>query len=172
MFSVIMIIGMYLGFTLRGNTAGAGVFFRNNGINSVEEVMDLVKTKYVDDVKQDSLDDYAIDNILSHLDPHSVYIPAKDVAYVNEDLDGKFQGIGVEFQILGDTVNIVSVLPGGPSEKAGVQIGDKIIKVNDSVKMAGVHIAGDEIRKYLRGPPKLNCIYYFFKGQGFKEAGD
>ncbi|HWB27888.1 MAG TPA: S41 family peptidase [Chitinophagaceae bacterium] len=152
LFSVVMILGMYLGFTLRGNVAGAGVFLKNNGNSSVDEVLNLIKTRYVDNVKTDSLTDYAIDNILSHLDPHSVYIPAKELAYVNEDLEGKFQGIGVEFQVFNDTVNILSVLPGGPSEKAGVQVGDKIIKVNDSVKIAGVHITGDAIRGYLRGP--------------------
>jgi len=152
MFSVIMIIGMYLGFTLRGNTAGAGFFLKNNGNSSVEEVLNLVRSKYVDDVKLDSLSDLAIDNILSHLDPHSVYIPSKDLQYVNEDLDGKFQGIGVEFQVFYDTVNIVNVIPGGPSEKAGVQVGDKLIKVNDTATLAGVHITSDGIRKYLRGP--------------------
>jgi carboxyl-terminal processing protease len=97
MFSVVMIIGMYLGFTLRGNTAGAGVFLKNNGGSTVEEVINLVKTRYVDDVATDSLNDYAIESILSHLDPHSVYIPAKELTYVNEDLEGRFQGIGVEF---------------------------------------------------------------------------
>jgi carboxyl-terminal processing protease len=169
MFSVIMIMGMYLGFTLRGNTAGAGVFLRNNSSNSVDEVISLVKSKYVDEVKQDSLDDFAIDNILSHLDPHSVYIPAKDLAYVNEDLEGKFQGIGVEFQVFNDTVNIVSVLPGGPSEKAGVQVGDKIIKVNDTATIAGVHITGDGIRKYLRGPQSSTVAITVLRGKELKK---
>jgi len=151
-FALVIVIGMYLGFNLRVNTSGATAFLRNNNNSPVEEVIDLVRTKYVDNIKPDSLNDALIDNVLSHLDPHSVYIPAKDLQYVNEDLEGQFQGIGVEFQVFNDTVNIVSVIPGGPSSKAGVQIGDKIIKVNDSTLIAGVHIKGDEIRKYLRGP--------------------
>ena len=68
---------------------------------------------------------------MSHLDPHSVYIPPSTLKEVNEDLLGNFEGIGVEFNIFTDTVNIVHVLPEGPSEKAGLQVGDKIIKVND-----------------------------------------
>lgn len=151
-FALVMVIGMYLGFTLRGNTAGAGVFLRNNKGSSVQEIIDLVRTKYVDNITNDSLNDMVIDNVLSHLDPHSVYIPAKEVQYVNEDLEGSFQGIGVEFQVFDDTVNILSVIAGGPSDKAGLQVGDKIIKVNDSVTIAGTHITNDGIRKYLRGP--------------------
>jgi len=169
MFSVVMIIGMYLGFTLRGNTAGAGVFLRNNGNSTVEEVLNLVRTKYVDDVKTDSLGDLAIDNILSHLDPHTVYIPPKDLAYVNEDLEGKFQGIGVEFQVFYDTVNIVNVIPGGPSEKAGVEVGDKLIKVNDTVNMAGVHITSDGIRKNLRGPQNSTVAITVLRGNALKK---
>ena len=150
-FSVVLVVGMYLGFTLRAATAGATTFLRNNENSPVQEVIDLVKSKYVDNVKIDSLNDSVIDNILSHLDPHTVYIPAKDLAYVNEDLEGHFQGIGVEFQVLNDTVNIVSVIPGGPSDKAGMLTGDKLIKVDDSVTIAGVHISNGDIRKYLRG---------------------
>jgi len=152
MFALMMIIGMYLGFHLRDSSAGTGSFLRSNRGSSIQEIVDLVRTKYVDNITADSLNDMVIDNVLDHLDPHSVYIPPKDVQYVNEDLQGAFQGIGVEFQVFSDTVNILTVIPGGPSEKAGVQVGDKIIKVNDSVTIAGVHITGDGIRKYLRGP--------------------
>lgn len=160
---------MYLGFTLRGNTSGAGIFLKNNNNTAVEEVLNLVKSKYVDDVKIDSLSDLAIDNILSHLDPHSVYIPPKDLAYVNEDLEGRFQGIGVEFQVFYDTVTIVNVIPGGPSEKAGVEVGDKLIKVNDSVNIAGVHITNDGIRKYLRGPQSSPVTVTVLRGNQLKK---
>ncbi len=151
-FALVMILGMYLGFNLRGNTAGAGIFLRNSNSTPVQEIMDLVKTRYVDNIKPDSLSGLVIDNVLTHLDPHSIYIPPKDVQYVNEDLEGSFQGIGVEFQVFDDTVNILSVIKNGPSDKAGMQVGDKLIKVNDTALLAGVHITGDGIRKYLRGP--------------------
>lgn len=164
LFALVMIIGMYLGFSLRGSTSGAGVFLRNGSANAVDEILKLVKTKYVDDVNIDSLNEEAIDNILSHLDPHSVYIPPKDLAFVNEDLEGQFQGIGVEFQLFYDTVNVVNVIPGGPSEKAGMQVGDKIIKVNDTVTIAGVHITSEGIRKQLRGPQNSTVSVTVLRG--------
>ena len=69
---------------------------------------------------------------MNHLDPHSVYIPAHNLNEANEDLIGNFQGIGVEFNIFEDTVHVLYVIPGGPSDKAGLQIGDKLLKVDDS----------------------------------------
>src|ERR1700722_15304338 len=89
--------------------------------------------------------------MLSHLDPHSSYIPAANLTEVNEDLQGNFEGIGVEFQIFDDTVNIMNVLAGGPSDKAGLKVGDKFIKVGSSV-VAGNGITNDKIKAMLRGP--------------------
>ncbi|HNL82696.1 MAG TPA: S41 family peptidase, partial [Chitinophagaceae bacterium] len=92
-----------------------------------------------------------INDLLSHLDPHSIYIPQNDVQAINDDLIGNFYGIGVEFQMFEDTVTVISVVKNGPSEKAGVQAGDKIIFVNDTTKIAGVKITTDVIRNLLRG---------------------
>ncbi|HEX8461830.1 MAG TPA: S41 family peptidase, partial [Segetibacter sp.] len=115
------------------------------------EVLDLIKLRYVDNVAVDSIGNGAINGLLHQLDPHSVFIPASDLSYVNDDLRGNFSGIGVEFQIFADTVNVLNVLPGGPSEKAGLLLGDKFIKVNDSITIAGKHLKPDNIRKLLRG---------------------
>jgi carboxyl-terminal processing protease len=150
LFAIVMIIGMLIGFRLRGNINPTG-FFKTRKSTPVQEVMDLIKMKYVDPVSMDTLGDNAIDGMLNHLDPHSIYIPAVDLSEVNEDLQGNFEGIGVEFQIFDDTVNVVSVLSGGPSEKAGLHVGDKFLKVGDST-VAGNGINNDKIRKLLRGP--------------------
>ena len=150
LFAVVMILGMIIGFRLYPNT-NTGGFFKTGKLSPVQEVLDIIKDKYVDDVHSDSLSEEAINGILSHLDPHSYYIPAIDQVEMNEDLQGNFQGIGVEFQILGDTVNITNVLSGGPSDKAGLQVGDKIVRVNDSV-VAGNGITAEKIKKLLRGP--------------------
>jgi carboxyl-terminal processing protease len=117
----------------------------------MQEVLDLIKLRYVDNVAVDSIGNGAINGLLHQLDPHSVFIPASDLSYVNDDLRGNFSGIGVEFQIFADTVNVLNVLPGGPSEKAGLLLGDKFIKVNDSITIAGKHLKPDNIRKLLRG---------------------
>src|SRR5580692_8600769 len=150
LFAIVMIVGMLIGFRLRGNIHPSG-FFLTRKQTPVEEVMDLINMKYVDSVSTDTLGDDAIQGMLTHLDPHSVFIPAVDLSEVNEDLQGNFEGIGVEFQIFDDTVNVMNVLAGGPSDKAGLQVGDKFLKVGDSV-VAGNGISNDRIRKLLRGP--------------------
>src|SRR5579872_135929 len=150
LFALVMMVGMLIGFRLRGNIRPTG-FFLTRKTTSVEEVMDLISLKYVDSVPSDSLRDDAIDGMLSHLDPHSVYIPAVDLSEVNEDLQGNFEGIGVEFQIFDDTVNVMNVLPGGPSDRAGLRVGDKFLKVGDTL-VAGNGITSDKIRRLLRGP--------------------
>lgn len=150
LFAIVMIVGMLIGFRLRGNISTTG-FFKTRKQAPVQEVMDLVNMKYVDQVAMDSLGDAAIQGLLARLDPHSVYIPAVDLSEVNEDLQGNFEGIGIEFQIFDDTVNVVNVLAGGPSDKAGLQVGDKFLKVSDSI-VAGNGINSEKIRKLLRGP--------------------
>ena len=145
-----MILGMLIGFRLRGNVVTSG-FFQTRKQTPVQEVIDLVNMKYVDKVSMDTLGDAAIEGMLARLDPHSVFIPAMDLSEINEDLQGNFEGVGIEFQIFDDTVNVVSVLSGGPSDKAGLQVGDKFLKVSDSA-VAGNGINTDRIRQLLRGP--------------------
>ncbi|HLY70196.1 MAG TPA: S41 family peptidase [Puia sp.] len=154
LFAMVMIFGMLIGYRLYPNIGGSG-FFKTTKRVPVQQVIDLVNQRYVDPVNMDSLGDEAIEGMLAHLDPHSVFIPAMDLGEINEDLEGNFEGIGVEFQIFDDTVNVTNVLANGPSEKAGLQVGDKFIKVNDSV-VAGNGINGDRIKKFLRGPGASN----------------
>ncbi|MDP4130443.1 MAG: S41 family peptidase [Bacteroidota bacterium] len=150
LFAVTMILGMLIGFRLYPNV-NTGGFFKTGKLNRVQEVLDIINNKYVDTVYTDSMSQEAIDGMLAHLDPHSYFIPASDREEMNEDLDGNFEGIGVEFQILNDTVNVVNVLAGGPSDKAGLLVGDQFIKVNDSL-VAGNGITGEKIKKMLKGP--------------------
>lgn len=153
MFAVVMTIGMFLGFKLKEKTSGGAVgFFQNTKKSSLQEITDLVNSKYVDELNQDSLKNVVIEDMLAHLDPHSVYIPAKNLADANEELQGNFQGIGVEFQMFNDTVNVLNVIENGPSFKAGLQVGDKITRVNDSIALTGKSVKADDVRKQLRGP--------------------
>ncbi len=149
LFSLVMIAGMFIGYNLRDKTGGGFLLSKKN---SLQEVMDLIRSKYVDAVKADSITELTIEELLSHLDPHSVYLPAVTVKDVNDDLAGNFQGIGVEFQMFNDTLNIINVIKDGPSDKAGLRVGDKIITVNDSIQVSGKKLMPDQIRKYLRGP--------------------
>ncbi len=111
----------------------------------------LIESNYVDSVNRKDLEDAAIPAILKKLDPHSVYIPAKDLARANEPLQGNFEGIGISFSLLTDTILVISTIPGGPSEKLGLLPGDKILYVNDSL-VAGKHISDDKVMGMLKGP--------------------
>ncbi len=116
----------------------------------IEELLRYIEAKYVDKVDRDKLVDEAIAKLMSQLDPHSSYIPASELEEVNEQLDGKFNGIGVEFLIVKDTAVVVSPMSGGPSEAAGILPGDKIIKVGDSV-IVGEKLSNQRIVSFLRG---------------------
>jgi carboxyl-terminal processing protease len=144
-----MITGMFLGYKMRDNMPGKSFFFVEKR-RPVQEIMDLIKNRYVDDVQMQSLADTAIQAMLSKLDPHSVFIPAEELQQVNEDLAGKFFGIGIEFNIFNDTLNVINVLKDGPGFKAGLITGDKFIKINDSI-VAGNKTEADTFRKMLRG---------------------
>lgn len=148
-FSVILVLGILIGFQLNKYLASkrpiSNAVERNDRL---EEIIDIINARYVDSLNADSLYEDAVAGILKHLDPHTVYIPARDMASVTEDMEGNFKGIGVEFYILRDTLMITSVVKGGPSEDAGIRTGDKILKVNDS---SVIGISSEGIISKLRG---------------------
>ncbi|HEV7783676.1 MAG TPA: S41 family peptidase [Chitinophagaceae bacterium] len=149
-FSLVLIIGMFMGYKLGNQDGGNKGFFASNKRSSLQEAVDLIRLRYVDSVRLDSLEGRAIQEMMSELDPHSVYLPPVDLKAANEDLAGNFEGIGVEFNVFNDTVNVVYVVTNSPSDKAGLQIGDKIVKVN-GVLLAGKILEADSIKKYIRG---------------------
>jgi carboxyl-terminal processing protease len=163
LFAIVMIAGMSIGYVLRENTARPGSLFKKQKSTPLQQVLDLIQLKYVDPVATDTLADDAIQQVLSKLDPHSIYIPAVNLGEINEDLQGNFQGIGVEFNIFSDTVNIITVMEDGPSDKAGLQVGDRIIKVGDSL-VAGNGITTARIKKLLRGPGASTVVLTILRG--------
>ncbi len=118
--------------------------------NKITNVIDYIAQEYVDSISKDQLVELTIPEILKHLDPHSVYIPAAEYQQFSEPLEGNFSGIGVQFNMQEDTVAIINTVPNGPSEKIGIKAGDRIIRVNDSV-VAGVRMQSDDIVKMLKG---------------------
>jgi len=149
-FSIVLIVGMVLGYQLNGNSGSKDGIFRNDRGGSLQEALDLIRLKYVDSVNLDSLEGRALEQMMSELDPHSVYLPPVDLKAANEDLAGNFEGIGVEFNLFDDTVTVVFVIPEGPSEKAGLKVGDKIVGV-DEHPIIGKQMTTEEIKKYIRG---------------------
>jgi carboxyl-terminal processing protease len=156
--AMVMVCGMYAGYKLKERTGSGDSFLVNNKQDNLDEVLDIINYRYVDSVNIDSLERSAISNILEQLDPHSVFIPPSDLTDVNEDLKGSFKGIGVEFQIFNDTVHIVNIVDGGPSVKAGLMIGDKIIKANDTTIVSGKNLNSDMVRQILKGPAGSKVI--------------
>ncbi|MBP3455093.1 MAG: S41 family peptidase [Alistipes sp.] len=115
------------------------------------QTIDYIENYYVDPVGRDSLYETVIPDLLHQLDPHSVYIPAEEFGSVNESLDGEFDGIGIVFNAATDTVIVMNVIPKGPSDKAGIRAGDRIMRIDDSL-VAGRSIPQEDIVKRLRGP--------------------
>jgi carboxyl-terminal processing protease len=151
LFSIAVVIGMFIGYKLHSNMPNVGGITSSTRPNTLQEVLQLVQQRYVDKIDIDSTSTEAINDLLNTLDPHSIYIPITELMEVNEDLEGQFFGVGIEFNIFNDTVHVLSVIKDGPAEKAGVQVGDKIIKVNDS-SATGSKISSDLFKKWVKGP--------------------
>lgn len=123
---------------------------RVEGIGKIDAVLNYIHESYVDTVNMRMLVEDALPKIIQELDPHSEYISAAEMKRVNENLEGYFSGIGVSFYVLRDTIVVTSIVPGGPSEAAGIKPWDRIVMVNDSL-VAGVKIQNEEVLKKLRG---------------------
>ncbi len=145
-----LLMGQFLGRT-RVESQLRGML---NGIslpdNKLSYTLSLIEHQYVDSVSLDSLAEHVIPLLVKELDPHSVYIPASEMQLVNEPLEGEFDGIGVVFNMATDTVIVLSVIRGGPSDKAGVKAGDRIMRIDDSL-VAGRKIPQQRIVERLRG---------------------
>ena len=120
------------------------------GGGRVEEILKYVDAKYVDDVRAEEIHEAAINAVMEELDPHSSYIPARELQALNESMQGNFEGIGIEFLVVDDTITVVSALPGGPSEVAGLLSGDQIISVGDS-SVTGVNEFDIDPSSLMRG---------------------
>jgi carboxyl-terminal processing protease len=148
-------IGILIGIYLPGRNQAppnANIRLKNDKINSI---IKIIEESYVDTVNKRELEEAAIPAMLKKLDPHSIYIPAKDLKRANEPLQGNFEGIGISFNMLTDTILVISTIPGGPSEKTGLLAGDKIIYVNDSL-VAGKRISEEGVMGLLKGPRGTN----------------
>lgn len=147
--SLSMIAGVFIGYKMKDGIPGKSFFYMEKR-RPIQEILDLIENKYVDQVNLNSITDTAIQALLAKLDPHSTFIPAADLSAVNDDIKGSFYGIGIEFEIFDDTLNIINVLKDGPGFKAGLLAGDKLIEAN-SIALAGKKVPADSIRKILRG---------------------
>lgn len=158
-----ILIGIYLP-RQNENSPHLGIKLKNDKINNV---LNIIESDYVDPVNRNELVETAIPAILKKLDPHSVYIPAKDLTRANESLLGNFEGIGISFNMLTDTILVISTIHGGPSEKLGLRAGDKILYVNDSL-VAGRGISDERVMGMLKGP-RGTVVRIKILRKGYKE---
>ena len=146
-----LMIGVYIGMKWGGEGIQPLSISLSPKQNKLTEVLDYIDYSYVDSVEKDAMIEDAINSLLTDLDPHSQYISARDLNLVNEPLEGNFEGIGVQFRIINDTVAVIRPIQGGPSQKVGVAAGDQIITVDDSL-IAGNGVTNRTIMSLLKGP--------------------
>lgn len=150
-FALVLIAGIFIGTTFPiSGKMGTLSLGSANKYNKVDEILGYVHREYVDTINDEQLVDKTIVAMLQNLDPHSSYITAEELQATNEPLQGNFEGIGVEFNIVNDTIRVINAIPGGPAELVGVQAGDKIIAV-DGKKVAGVKISNKQVMEHLKG---------------------
>jgi len=148
--ALMLVAGMYIG-TRMINRHRIGILNLNhNRTSKVGDVIGYIEQDYVDSVSKMKLEEDAIIGMLEELDPHSQYFTAEEFREMNEPLVGNFEGIGVEFRIVKDSITVMHIIPGGPSEKIGIMPGDRIIRINDSL-VAGIGITNKETIKQLKG---------------------
>lgn len=148
--AICLIAGIAIGTFYANHFSGNKLGIINTSSNKLNALLRIIDDQYVDTVNMGELVEEAMLQILSELDPHSSYIPAKDLEAVNADLKGSFSGIGIQFTIQNDTIHVNSVIQGGPSEKVGLMAGDRIVEVDDSA-FVGKIVTNSEAMKRLKG---------------------
>ena len=159
--TVSLLLGFFIGKYYRQR--GPQIKILRTGQNKINEALGVIAYNYVDSVNIDHLTESAVEKIVSELDPHSSYIPASEVDISKEDLESTFGGIGIEFNMNTDTILVISIISGGPAEKAGLMPFDRILKVNDSI-VAGQNIAQTKMMRLLRGPKGSKVVLGIQRG--------
>lgn len=149
---ILLTMGIFIGMKIQNAVSDDK---NSSQVKKFNDALEVTSRYYVDDVDSQKLTEDAIKGMLESLDPHSVYISADQLKKVNEDFQGSFEGIGVEFDMINDTLTIVSPINGGPSEKLGILAGDKIVKIDGQ---NCVKIARDDVPKKLKGPKGTKVV--------------
>lgn len=151
--SLVLVIGIWLGYVLSKRIDSNLTFNKKSGTatnDKINSLLEFIEYQYVDTINKKDLVEKTVTSMLQSLDPHSSYIAASEFESVNEPLEGNFDGIGVEFNIIRDTIRVVNPIEGGPSEKIGIKAGDRFIKV-EGKNVAGVKITNKQVFEKLRG---------------------
>ncbi len=154
--SIAVIFGLFIGVSIGGNSGNMLSFSKSSTQErKIKRLINFIENDYVDKVSTDSLLDGAITQMLGKLDPHSVYIPKENLQAVQESMQGKFVGIGVQFRIISDTITVIQPIKGGPSIKAGIKAGDRILMANKDT-LFGKNMLSVAVPRYLKGKPNTD----------------
>jgi carboxyl-terminal processing protease len=166
-FSLTLLLGIFLGTLLIPSFSGKGGLFSfsSKPYDKLNDVLNYIENDYVDTIGRNALTEKAINGVLQSLDPHSAYISADEFNDANDPLMGNFDGIGVQFRVIRDTITVINTVAGGPSEAQGLMGGDRIVKI-DGKNVAGIKIKDAEVMKKLKGQRgTLVTVSIFRKGQ-------
>lgn len=159
-----VVVGIFIGSFFANRLSGNRLSIINSGSNKLNDLLHIVDDQYVDTVNVNDLVEKAMPTILSELDPHSVYISEKDVQQANDDLKGSFFGVGIEFTIRKDTIHVQNVIANGPSERAGLLAGDKIVEI-DGQPFVGKEVTTDEAMHRLKGDKDTKVVLGIKRGK-------
>ncbi|RUA23760.1 MAG: peptidase S41 [Bacteroidetes bacterium] len=150
-FSLLLISGIIIGYSLSSNHSTYSQFGGFNEQSKINEVLKLIQTDYVDTVNEQKLIENSLNDILHNLDPHSTYIPSSKFQNIAEEMSGDFEGIGIQYRIIKDSLVVIMPISGGPSDKKGIRAGDRIVAVDDK-NITQIKITNDTVMRLLKGP--------------------
>jgi len=167
-FALLLATGIFIGTRLNFNSPAVRFLMpEKRASDKLNSVINFIEEEYVDSVQKDILVEKAINDLLQNLDPHSVYITAKELKEMHEPLEGNFEGIGIEFNIFKDTIRVIAAIPGGPCAILGIQAGDKIVKI-EGESAAGIKIKNKDVLGKLRGKGGTEVSISIMRGNSQK----
>ena len=162
-FSLAVVFGVIIGVSLNGNLSDILSLNKNSSQEiKLKRLINFIEKDYVDTINTESLLDGAITQMLDKLDPHSVYIPKENLQAVKENMQGNFVGIGVQFRMINDSITVIQPIKGGPSIKAGIKAGDRILIANKDT-LFGQNIFSSQVPRYLKGKPDTKVALTLYR---------
>ena len=161
--SIAVVFGIFIGMSLNGNTNELVSFSKSASQElKIKKLINFIENDYVDKVSTSKLLDGAITQMLGELDPHSVYIPKEKLQAVQENMQGNFVGIGVQFRMISDSITVIQPIKGGPSMRAGIKAGDRILAANKDT-LYGKNLLAEAVPKYLKGKPNTKVLLQIYR---------
>ena len=162
-FSLAVVFGIFVGLSASEDSSNLWSFSKTSSQEiKIKKLINFIKKEYVDTVDTENLLDIAINEMLGELDPHSIYIPKENLQAVQERMQGNFEGIGVQFRMINDTITVIQPIKGGPSILAGIKSGDRILMANKDT-LFGKNIASNKIPFYLKGKPNTTVSLKLYR---------